>query len=91
MSMNLADAFEALSDSLADREALYFEGARLSYAALDERANKVGHFLQSIPIGTNDHVAMHMRNSLEFVEGKPFTPGFLDGLDVGSVATGHIS
>ena len=69
MSMNLADAFEALSDSLADREALYFEGARLSYAELDERANKVGHFLESIGIGANDHVAMHMRNSLEFVEG----------------------
>ena len=43
MTMNLADAFEALSDSIADREALYFEGARLNYAELDEGANKVGH------------------------------------------------
>lgn len=68
MTMNLADAFEALSDSIGDREALYFEGARLNYAELDEGANKVGHFLESIGIGANDHVAMHMRNSLEFVE-----------------------
>ena len=69
MSMNLADAFEALSDALAEREALYFEGARLSYAELETEANKLGHYLESIGIGPDDHVAMHMRNSIEFVVG----------------------
>lgn len=68
MSMNLADAFEALSDVLADREALYVEGTRRSYAELDTGANKVGHYFESIGIGRGDHVATHMRNSIEFVE-----------------------
>lgn len=67
MSINLADAFEGLSDVLADREALSFEGRRLSYADLDVESNRLGHYLESIGIGKDDHVAMHMRNSVEFV------------------------
>lgn len=69
MSINLADCFEGLADTLGDREAIVFEGQRRTYAQLDEEANQVGNFLMSIGVGHNDHVAMHMRNCLEFFNG----------------------
>jgi len=67
MSINLADCYEAIADAIADREAVVVEDTRWTYAELDREANKVGHFLQSLGLGRNDHIAMHMRNSGEFI------------------------
>lgn len=67
MSINLADCYEALADALAEREAIVVDGTRLTYADLDAEANKLGHFLQSIGVQPQDHLAMHMRNSAEFI------------------------
>ncbi|HHX84584.1 MAG TPA: AMP-binding protein, partial [Actinomycetales bacterium] len=67
MTINLADCYEALADALAEREAIVVDGTRLTYADLDAEANKLGHFLQSIGVQPQDHLAMHMRNSAEFI------------------------
>lgn len=66
--MNLADIFEALADTLDDREALVFEGRTLSYADLDRESSRMGHAIAAAGAGVGDHVAMHMRNSIEYVE-----------------------
>ncbi|MDN5757050.1 MAG: AMP-binding protein, partial [Tomitella sp.] len=65
--MNLADIFEGLSDSLGDREALTFEGATLTFADVDREANRLAHAIAATGIPTGSHIAMHMRNSLEYV------------------------
>lgn len=67
MTINLADCYEALSDALAEREAIVVGNTRLTYADLDREANKLGHFLESIDVQPQEHLAMHMRNSSEFV------------------------
>ncbi len=67
MTINLADCYEGLADALAEREAIVLDDERLTYAELDVEANKLGHFLQSIGVQPQDHLAMHMRNSVEFI------------------------
>jgi 3-oxocholest-4-en-26-oate---CoA ligase len=41
---------------------------RLSYAQLDERANRVAHYLSGLGIGPGDHVAVCLTNGPEFLE-----------------------
>jgi len=41
---------------------------RLTYAALDERANRLAHHLAGAGIGPGDHVAAYLYNGTEFVE-----------------------
>ncbi|WP_182349009.1 acyl-CoA synthetase [Tomitella gaofuii] len=66
--MNLADLFEALADKLDDREALVFEDTRLTFAQLDRESNRLAHAIATTGIDTGAHVAMHMRNSVEYIE-----------------------
>src|SRR5699024_6453439 len=61
--MNLADIFEALADTLGDREALVFEGRTLTFAQLDREATRLAHALHSAGAQHGDHVSTHMRNS----------------------------
>ncbi|MFC4603970.1 acyl-CoA synthetase [Rhodococcus kronopolitis] len=65
---NLADIFEAVADAMPDREVLVCGDQRRTLAELDERANRVGHHLLAAGVQAGDHVGMHMRNSVEFVE-----------------------
>ena len=41
---------------------------RLTYAELDERANRLAHHLAAAGIGPGDHVAAYLYNSNEFIE-----------------------
>jgi len=68
MQRNLADVFEIVVDAVPDREALVCGDRRLTYAALDERANRLAHHLAGAGIGPGDHVAAYLYNSTEFVE-----------------------
>ena len=54
--------------SRPDAPALAFEGAALSFAQLDERANRVAGALAARGVGPGDNVAILMFNRLEFVE-----------------------
>ncbi|WP_024795564.1 acyl-CoA synthetase [Tomitella biformata] len=66
--MNLADIYEALADAIGERDALVFEDTTLTFAELDATSNKAAHALAAVGAEPGTHVAMHMRNSLEFLE-----------------------
>jgi 3-oxocholest-4-en-26-oate---CoA ligase len=68
MERNLADIFEVVVDAVPDREALVCGDRRLTYAALDERANRLADHLAGAGIGPGDHVAAYLYNGTEFVE-----------------------
>jgi acyl-CoA synthetase (AMP-forming)/AMP-acid ligase II len=70
MERNLADIFEIVVDTVPDREALVvgFGDRRLTYAALDERANRLARHLAAAGIGPGDHVAAYLYNGSEFIE-----------------------
>ncbi|HYT38021.1 MAG TPA: AMP-binding protein [Acidimicrobiia bacterium] len=68
MERNLADIFEVVVDAVPDREALVAGDRRLTFAALDERANRLADHLAGAGIGPGDHVAAYLYNGTEFVE-----------------------
>ena len=70
LERNLADIFEVVVDAVPDREALVvgFGDRRLTYAALDERANRLAHHLAGAGIGPSNHVAAYLYNGCEFIE-----------------------
>ena len=70
LERNLADIFEVVVDSVPDREALVvgFGERRLTFAELDERANRLAHHLAGAGIGVGDHVAAYLYNGSEFIE-----------------------
>ncbi|WP_305093501.1 acyl-CoA synthetase [Prescottella sp. R16] len=67
MQFNLADIFESVADAVPDRVALTYEGQNLTYASLDAESNRVAHFLAGAGVGTGDHVALFLKNSIEHV------------------------
>ncbi len=69
MEFNLADLFESVADAVPDREALICEDKRITYAELDERANRLAHAMQKAGIGQGDHVGLYMYNGTEYMEG----------------------
>ena len=68
MERNLADIFEVVVDAVPDREALVVGDRRLTYAALDERANRLADHLARAGIGPGDHVAAYLYNGNQFIE-----------------------
>ena len=69
MQFNIADLFESLADAIGDRVAVVCGDRRLTYAALDERANRLAHALLARGVSPGDHVGLHLYNSTEFLEG----------------------
>ena len=69
MSFNLADLFEAAVDAAPDREVLVVGERRLTYAALDERVNRLASCLAAAGVGEGDTVGLHLTNSTEYLEG----------------------
>ncbi len=67
-TFNLADMFEAAVDAFADREYLVVDGIRRTYAEMEDRANRLAHFLAEQGIGPGDHVGIYSLNSVEWVE-----------------------
>src|SRR4051794_13886443 len=65
---NLGDLFEAVVDVVGERAAIVAGDARLTYAALDERANRLAHVLRGEGIGAGDRVGLALRNSHEYLE-----------------------
>jgi acyl-CoA synthetase (AMP-forming)/AMP-acid ligase II len=68
MTFNLADLFEAAVDAFGDREYLVAADERRTYAEMEERANRLAHFLADQGIGPGDHVGIYSLNSVEWVE-----------------------
>ncbi|HZP30760.1 MAG TPA: acyl-CoA synthetase [Acidimicrobiia bacterium] len=68
MEYNLADLWEAVVDAVPEREALICGDRRLSYAAADDRMNRLAHVLRARGIGAGDHVALYLYNGTEYLE-----------------------
>ena len=67
-TFNLADMFEAAVDAFGDREYIVAAGERRTYAQMEERANRLAHFLAAQGIGPGDHVGIYALNCVEWVE-----------------------
>jgi acyl-CoA synthetase (AMP-forming)/AMP-acid ligase II len=65
---NLADLWEAVVDSVPDRESLVCGARRLNYAEVDERANRLAHALAARGVGAGDHVGLYLYNGTEYLE-----------------------
>ncbi len=68
MEFNLADLFESVVDAVPDRVALVCSGRRLTYAQLDERANRLAHYLAATGVRPREHVGVYLHNCTEYVE-----------------------
>ena len=68
MAFNIADLFEHTVDVVPDRIAVVDGEVRLSYADLDERGNRIGHYLASQGVGKDDHVGIYAQNSHKWLE-----------------------
>ena len=68
MDFNLADLFEAVADGVAEREALACGDRRLTYRQLDERANRLAHYLARQGVARGDHIGLYLHNGTEYIE-----------------------
>lgn len=68
LTWNLGDLFEGVADAVAGRTAVVAGDVRLSFAALDERANRLAHVLGAAGVGPGDRVALILRNGNEYLE-----------------------
>jgi fatty-acyl-CoA synthase len=67
-SMNIAWWVERWSELHPDKPAILFEGERISYRELHQRANRTSCWLQSLDIEKGDRVAVMLNNCPEFIE-----------------------
>ena len=69
LAFNLADLFENVVDHVPEREAIVCGERRLTFAQLDERANRLAHHLLANGVKRGDHVGLYLYNSTEYIEG----------------------
>lgn len=68
MEFNVADLFEAAVDRVPDREAVVCGDRRATFRQLDQRANRLAHYLRSCGLGRGDHIGIYALNSIEWIE-----------------------
>jgi 3-oxocholest-4-en-26-oate---CoA ligase len=68
MEFNLADLYEIVADAVPERPALVAGDRRLTYAQLDERANRFAHHLLDHGVEPGDKVAIYSWDRAEWVE-----------------------
>ncbi|SNR28918.1 acyl-CoA synthetase [Actinomadura mexicana] len=66
MEFNHADLFEGVADAIGDRLALVCGDRRLTYAELDEHANRLAHHLADAGVEPGQHVAVQLYNGVEY-------------------------
>ena len=66
---NLADLWEAISDQVPDRVALRCSGDQRTYSELEERSNRLAHWLLARGVEPGQHIGIYLQNCLEYVEG----------------------
>ncbi|HYM14714.1 MAG TPA: acyl-CoA synthetase [Dehalococcoidia bacterium] len=68
MEFNLADLFECVADAVPDREALVHGDRRLTFAQLDQRANRLAHHFLAAGIRPGDHIGLYLYSCAEYIE-----------------------
>ncbi|MBO0841948.1 MAG: AMP-binding protein, partial [Nocardioides sp.] len=66
--LNLADVLEAMADSVPERIAIHTMERTYTFAELDERATRLANHLVDEGVQPGDHVAVHSRNRIEWVD-----------------------
>lgn len=65
----LHQLFEDQADKTPDRTAVVFENDRLTYRELNDRSNRLAHFLQSLGAGPETRVAICVERSIAMLVG----------------------
>jgi acyl-CoA synthetase (AMP-forming)/AMP-acid ligase II len=68
MALNIADLFEHAADAFPERIAVACADRQLTYAELEDHANRLAHHLAGMGVGPGDHVGLYARNSIEAIE-----------------------
>ncbi len=68
-SYNLSELFELVADAVPERVAVITPARRVTYAQLEERANRLAHHLAGAGIAAGDHVGLQLLNGAEYLEG----------------------
>ncbi|MGB6182211.1 MAG: acyl-CoA synthetase [Rhodococcus sp. (in: high G+C Gram-positive bacteria)] len=70
MAFTIADLIEHTVDLVPERTAVVSadSGREITFAELEERANRLAHFLADRGVGPGDKVAVYSRNNIESVE-----------------------
>ena len=69
MHYNIADLYELVADKVPARSALVCGDQRATFKELDQRANKLAHYLASEGVGPGDHVGLYLYNCHEYPAG----------------------
>ena len=67
MALNIADLAEHAIDAVPDRVALISGDETLTYAELEEKANRLAHYLIDQGVKKDDKVGLYCRNRIEIV------------------------
>ena len=67
MALNIADLAEHAIDAVPDRVALISGGEQLTYAELEDKANRLAHYLIDQGVQKDDKVGLYCRNRIEIV------------------------
>ncbi|CAN5628474.1 acyl-CoA synthetase [soil metagenome] len=67
MALNIADLAEHAIDAVPDRIALISGGEQLTYAQLEDKANRFAHYLIDQGVKKDDKVGLYCRNRIEIV------------------------
>lgn len=69
MALNIADLAEHAIDAVPDRVALISGDEQLTYAELEDKANRLAHYLIDHGVKKDDKVGLYCRNRIEIVIG----------------------
>jgi acyl-CoA synthetase (AMP-forming)/AMP-acid ligase II len=67
VALNIADLAEHAIDAVPDRVAIISGDEQLTYAELEERANRLAHYLIDHGVRKDDKVGLYCRNRIEIV------------------------
>ena len=67
VALNIADLAEHAIDAVPDRVALICGDEKLTYAQLEEKANRLAHYLIEQGVKKDDKVGLYCRNRIEIV------------------------
>jgi 3-oxocholest-4-en-26-oate---CoA ligase len=68
MALNFADLFEHAADAFGERTAVISGDRRVTYRELDERTNRLAHYLAGLGVKPGEHVGLYAHNSVEAIE-----------------------